>query len=254
LLQWSVHAGSPALRGLAMLTIGLLAFVGALSLATFTKAIGITFLGKPRSLAAEHAHDCKPGMAWGQGILAVLCGITGLAVAPMTLAMEPFSRTLPVSNPMAIASLLLPPQLLLLFATLVAVFLGLSLYMSALQRPEPAIKIYNTWDCGYGPLPARTEETASSFSRPIALIFSCLLQYRVNSQISGRDRRHFPESIEVESFMAPIIENRIYRPSVQFLQATSKLLVNLQTGSLHVHLLYVVVTLLLLVLVGTTIR
>jgi hydrogenase-4 component B len=251
LLQWSYNSESPTLRALALLLVGALSFVGALSLACFTKAIGITFLGKPRSEAAAHARECTPAMRLSLSALSALCLIFGLALAEMVIALQPFTEQLGFIGT-RVVQLLLPPQIMLLFATVTGIALGLGLHWLALSKDRPAIRSYNTWDCGYGPLTARTEETASSFSRPIALIFKPLLQYRFATQIEGKDRRHFPEEVVVETYFVPLIETYVYRPALAVFGAISRLLVNLQTGSIHVHLLYVFVTLLLLILIGTT--
>jgi hypothetical protein len=77
------------------------------------------------------------------------------------------------------------------------------------------------------------------------------LQYKVTSQIEGRDRRHFPESITVEAKTISLIANLIYLPAMRAVDAAGRELIRLQTGSIHVHLLYVFATLLILVIVGT---
>ena len=64
--------------------MGWLALIGALALACFVKAVGVVFLGLPRSHAAERAEEATRGMVGAQVLLAVVCAGLGLA-APMVL-------------------------------------------------------------------------------------------------------------------------------------------------------------------------
>jgi hypothetical protein len=73
----------------------------------------------------------------------------------------------------------------------------------------------------------------------------------VINKIVGKDKRHFPELIDVKSSMVPIIEQYLYRPSIAAFGGASRILGTLQTGSIHVHLLYVFLTILLLICIGT---
>src|SRR5207249_4533123 len=66
LFRLSFNAPSMIDRGISLALIGVLAFIGALSLAVFTKAVGITFLGRPRSETATHSKEASPSMVAGQ--------------------------------------------------------------------------------------------------------------------------------------------------------------------------------------------
>jgi hypothetical protein len=59
--------------------------------------------------------------------------------------------------------------------------------------------------------------------------------------------------VRVETFMTPILETKLYRPIMGLFDWLSASLVRLQTGSIHIHLLYVFLTMLLLVFLGTNI-
>jgi hydrogenase-4 component B len=241
-------------RAMSLSMVGVLAFVGALSLACFTKAIGIAFLGRPRSAAAAKATESlsgKPdGLIIAQIMLAAACLLVGTSVPIALTGLTPALRQL-TQNPDLIGSTLFPlpqGQLVLVGAVLVS-----TIYLFVLGRKSGEVRPYITWDCGFGPLSTRAEETGSSFSHPIGRIFSQILQLKVTTEIVGKDRRHFPESIRVETFMTPLLENKIYRPVVALFNWLSSSLVRLQTGSIHIHLLYVFLTMILLVFLGTNI-
>ncbi len=234
--------------------VGILSLIGAMSVACFAKAIGISFLGRPRSEAVTNAHEISTGMIVPQVALAVLCILSGVFASDLIAFFDPVLRGIAP----AAASVALAQQPCNVLATLptkfvasVGLLLILLFYLSVLNRKEYALRQFSTWDCGYGNLPSRAEETGSSFSQPIAIMFRPLLQYKVINKIVGKDKRHFPELIDVKSSMVPIIEQYLYRPSIAAFGGASRILGTLQTGSIHVHLLYVFLTILLLICIGT---
>lgn len=239
-------------RAMGLAMVGVMAFVGALSLACYTKAIGIAFLGRPRTAVAGKAKetaDGQPdGLIYGQILLTVACVLIGTSVPLALDCLAPALREL-TGDPYLSASLLFPiPQGQLTF---VGAMMVASIYVVLLGQKSGSVKSYITWDCGFGPLSTRAEETGSSFSHPIGRIFSGILQLRTSTEISGKDRRHFPEKVKVNSFMTPILETKIYGPLVRIFTWLSESLVRLQTGSIHIHLLYVFLTMILLVFLGT---
>jgi hydrogenase-4 component B len=243
--QMSFRAVSLLDRAMALSAIGILSVVGALSLATFAKAVGLGFLGRPRSTSASQATECSYGMVAGQILLAAACILLGLwsrpflhHVAPICLVGLTYSL-----DPERLFTI--PAMVLCLIGILTISFVYIVIFGSSHGSRE-----YATWDCGYGDLPVRAEETGSSFSQPIGRIFSPLLQYRMVTEIKGRDRSHFPEWIRVEVQMQPLLENFLYRPGIIALQWLSKALVKMQSVSIHVHLIYVFLTMLILVCVG----
>jgi hydrogenase-4 component B len=242
--QLSFQADSVIDRSCALAFVGLLSVVGALSLATFAKAVGIGFLGRSRSEAAARAKECSPGMVLAQIGLSASCILLGLLVPQSLHQLRPIC-TDGLQYPIDPYRLFTIPQLHLF---VIGFFSFLLVYAFIFGRS--GLREYVTWDCGYGDLPTRAEETGSSFSQPIGRIFGPLLQYRMITEIKGRDRRHFPEWIRVEVHMLPFLENFIYRPSISALQWLAKALVKMQTASIHVHLLYVFMTMLLLVCIG----
>ena len=244
--QLAFQADSVIDRAVALALVGVLSVVGALSLATFAKAVGIGFLGRPRSDAATRARESTRGMVLAQIILATACILLGMWVPLALHQLSPICFA-GLQYPEDPAYLFTIPQLMLCVIGLLTVSLVYFFIFG-----QAGIREFVTWDCGYGDLPVRAEETGSSFSQPIGRIFGPLLQYKMITEIKGRDRRHFPEWIRVEVQMLPFLEHFVYQPSIGFLQWLSKALVKMQTASIHVHLLYVFMTMLLLVCVGVS--
>src|SRR4051794_22218060 len=75
--------------GSALLLVAWLALVGALALACFVRAVGIGFLGRPRSRKAERAREGSRGMVAAQVGLAVTCAILGLAAPALLRLLGP---------------------------------------------------------------------------------------------------------------------------------------------------------------------
>ncbi len=254
--KWLVYQGifqfvvcdgrNPLTRAVALGAIGLLSMVGALSIASFSKAFGLGFLGRARSRAAELAVEPSPGTVFAQLSLVAPCVVLGLMAPYAVQLLSPIASSIMPGYAATSVFTLPQPQLFVALAVLIPVA-----YVIALAGNNPRLKRYLTWDCGYGPLSVRNLIGPSSYSRPLGDLFRPILQYKVTSQIKGRDRRHFPELITVEAKTISLIANLIYLPAMRAVDAAGRGLIRLQTGSIHVHLLYVFATLLILVIVGT---
>jgi formate hydrogenlyase subunit 3/multisubunit Na+/H+ antiporter MnhD subunit len=174
--QWGLKIIVPAVGGL-------LALSAALAAACFVKAFGVTFLGRPRSPAAETAHEvdrCSLAAMLGLAALCLLAGILpGLVIdglAPVSQALV--GDRMPVQAGAAWLSIVPIAESrssyngLLVFA-FIAVSAWLAVYVihrfgSRALRRAPA------WDCGFpDPSPA-TQYSASSFAQPIRRVFGTL--------------------------------------------------------------------------------
>ena len=254
--EWLLYSGffglattgaTVGLRLGALLLMGWLALVGALALACFVKAIGVVFLGLPRSKAAESAREAGRGMVAAQVLLAVLCAAFGIAVPAL---LRPLSAiTAPLNAGAALAPVWTLP-IPLLAALLVALVGGASLLMHTLATRQPTRR-YITWECGFGTLGPRTQYSATSFAQPISRLFGSLYRYAVAIRVHGTRRRHFPDAIDAGATHEPYLETRVYRPLLRNLQRVAgMLLMRLQAGSIHQYLFYIALVLLLLLWVG----
>jgi formate hydrogenlyase subunit 3/multisubunit Na+/H+ antiporter MnhD subunit len=231
-------------RALCLVWIGTLGLVGGLAIFCFTRAIGITFLGNARSSAAGNADELGKSSRIAQAILASACVLIGLAspfVAQHIQTIACVSLKIPVPH----AS---PFQLPLATVTLFSVLAIAFLYAFFLNASK--IRMFNTWDCGFGALSARTQIGSLSFTQPIARIFSPILRYKLLIEINGKDRRHFPESIQTEAQTISVLETKVYLPILAFIRRAAGLFAKIQAGSIHLYLLYLCITLALLIIVG----
>ncbi|MCC7526942.1 MAG: hypothetical protein IT342_00385 [Candidatus Melainabacteria bacterium] len=245
LFQSTMLFGSYIEKGIALATICLLSAVGALAIATFVKVMGVGFLGMSRSHAAEHAQEASTGIKISQGFLVVLCAGLGVFASHAVKFISQLSLMSPDSVAPATVEFPLPMPVLalMLFSTCLVI------YLVFLQSSK--VRIFKTWDCGFGALSTKTQASSESFAQPLARIFRPFLRYETNSTIKGRDRRHFPEEITVEVKIVSILESRIYLPVLAVISLIAKGLAKLQAGSIHLYLLYVCSTLVILLLLGT---
>jgi hydrogenase-4 component B len=254
--EWMLYQGffglaqsSPTvgLRLGGLLLMGWLALIGALAIACFVKAVGVVFLGNPRSKEAEKAHEASKGMVAAQVILAVLCAGLGIA-APLVLF--PLGRiAAQTGSPSALHGVWTIPIALL--ALLMIGTIGmLAIWMSALSRSHPARR-FITWECGFGDLGPRMQYTAASFAQPISRMFGSIYSYAVEITIKGRNRRHFPETVAVETMHEAHLETKVYSPLLSSIQRMAGVfLTRLQAGSIHQYLIYMAVVMGLLLWVG----
>jgi hydrogenase-4 component B len=239
-------------KGIAFAGLCLLSAVGGLAIATFVKACGVTFLGTARSSAASKATETNRAMNASQIFLVILCLLIGVCAARVTdliadIAVHTagFEKLAMLGN--AKANVLFPVPMEIIAVSLISmVALIYILFLGSSQTRE-----YRTWDCGFGPLSSRTQVTSDSFAQPIARIFRPILRYKAKLKIDGDDCRHFPEKVDVEVEMVSILESKVYVPTLSLISSASKYLAKLQAGSIHIYLLYVCITLVVLLLVGT---
>ncbi len=171
--SWGVKLIVPAVGAM-------LALSAALAAACFVKAFGVTFLGRPRTGAAETAREVDRASLAAMFALAGLCLVVGLVpggvidgLAPVAQALVghrmPAQTSLPWLSIVPIAESRSSYNGLLVF-----VFIAISTVaaVQALHRfASRAVRRGPAWDCGFpDPSPA-TQYTADSFAQPIRRVF-----------------------------------------------------------------------------------
>ncbi len=245
LMQHGAGAGD---RLCGLLLMGWLALIGALALACFVKAVGVVFLGLPRSEQAQRAREGTRGMVIAQVLLALICAGLGVAASVVLVPLGSVVAFVQ-GKPSALGGAWTLPMPML--AVVLVFTLGaLTLWMSALSRFRPARR-FITWECGFGDLGPRMQYTASSFAQPIARMFRAVNHYVVQVNVHGPGRKHFPDAVSAESGYEPYLQTRVYMPALKLIQdVAGAFLARLQAGSIHQYLVYMMVALGLLLLLG----
>ena len=241
------------------LTGAILALTSALAAACFVKAFGITFLALPRSESAGAAHESPAVMLVPQVWLAGLAIVLGLFPAIVIRGLGGVLASLPGSSPSPAMSWtgfgMASP--LRSFDHVAPAMAGLALVVGvvvagALAARSAAARLAPTWGCG-GELSARTEYTATAFSKPLMMIFRAV--YRPTRQVDALAdvSPYFPSEVRYRAEIERTFERYVYDPLLGGVLRVAEALRVVQAGSLHAYLAYVLVLgVLLLIWLGGT--
>jgi hydrogenase-4 component B len=215
------------------------------------KFYGVVFLGLPREELAK-AHDAglweRAGLLW----LAIWCVLLGLLPVFVVSAMDPIARALvgaTLSDSMQESSWVFltafrPERasysaLLFLLGIVLTVFVT---YLLVRRFYHGRVRRSAAWDCGYGRLDARMQDSAEGFGQPIKQIFEPLFKLE----------RSQPSPFDARPVYRSTIEDRIwywgYLPIAKAAEQLSSLVGILHHGRIHLYLIYSFATLLALLL------
>lgn len=224
------------------------ALCAALAAYVMVKFYGVIFLGQPREGSLAQAHDCGRleglGLAW----LAALCVALGLAPVQIVRVLASVTRELTGSavGQSGTSWWLLAPvpgransysALVLLLATAAVITLTTLLvrlfYHRRVRRARP-------WDCGFGEINPRMQDTAEGFGQPIRNIFQSFFAIE----------RELPTPFDASPRYRIWITDRIWRGLYEPIAARVRRLADglavLQHGRISAYLLYSFATLVVL--------
>jgi hydrogenase-4 component B len=121
-----------------------------------------------------------------------------------------------------------------LLAAAVLVGLGVAGALSLLTGY--ALRRVPTWGCG-GELTARTEYTATAFSKPLMMVFQSV--YRPTRQVQTVGEAHYPQEVRYRAQIEPTFERFLYGPLTRGVLGAAERMKVIQAGSLHAYLAYV---------------
>ncbi|MDY0268297.1 proton-conducting transporter transmembrane domain-containing protein [Trichloromonas sp.] len=233
-------AAATALYALGpLLLVGLLALVGGLALAVFTRIIGIALLGAPRSPEAASAHEASRWMLWPMALLLPLCLLAGVFPGALLNHIGPLAGKL-LRQPELSASLpgltVLPLERFTLAGLLILAALSLIPWLLTWRKSPRR----HTWGCGY-PLPtARMSYTATGYGEIIQTrAIPALLQPELHKPAS---RELFPEADQLSQRSLDPFLHRWFAPVFRAVAERFSHLRWLQQGRLNIYLLYIFLT------------
>jgi hydrogenase-4 component B len=244
--------GWPAV--LAALAAAAVALTGALALATGVKALGIGFLGMPRSAHAAHAHEAPAVMLAPMAALALLCAALGLWPSLATGATGAVSDALGIAPPAAMDPLRLAPA----GSAISPLAIGLGLLVVAplpwlllrLLAGPAGRRVGEPWVCGIA-LSPRMQYTSAAFAKPIRLIFRAIIQpVRTVATTYRAPGSYFLQTMSYRGDTRPIVERYLYATVHQGVIALARATRIIQNGSTRIYLTYIFVTLVVLLLLA----
>jgi len=225
-----------------------IALAAALSAYVMVKFFGVIFLGQPRESALARAHDAgiceRLGLLW----LALACVLLGLlptyVVGMLRAVVAQFSGDT-LSNTSSPWWLLIPlaerkasysaPVLL---GALASVLILTALAVRGLYHHR--VRRGAAWDCGFGGLTARMQDTAEGFGQPIRHLFGAF--FAMHRTLPSA----FDEVPRYRVVVGDQVWQRLYLPLGPLVQGAAATIAWLQQGRIATYLLYSFITLIAL--------
>ncbi len=187
-----------------------LAFVGAVSALSITRAFGVVFLGAARDADVKPPTEVSRWMLLPMGVHAA--GVVALGVAPMLgfmLVRVPAELAL-AALPAPAADVLWPMSASLtrigMISGALALAIGVLIWLRAKGMSAPAAR-HVTWGCGYTAPNPRMQYTGSSFSSDFSMRFrGVMVMLRRRKAPAG----YFPSDSYLITDCVDAVERRLY--------------------------------------------
>ncbi|MBL8708327.1 MAG: hydrogenase 4 subunit B [Rhodospirillaceae bacterium] len=173
---WALRLSIPAVGAV-------LALAAALAAATFVRAFGLSFLGRPRSTAAADAREVDGFSRLAMGCLGLLCVFTGIFPGFVIDALAPilgdlFGATLPRQDLSAWFTLTpISAERSSYNGLMTLLFIALSGGLAALiihRLGSHRVRRAPAWDCGFPEPSPLTQYSALSFAQPVRRVFGSI--------------------------------------------------------------------------------
>ncbi|AET66927.1 formate hydrogenlyase subunit 3/multisubunit Na+/H+ antiporter, MnhD subunit [Desulfosporosinus orientis DSM 765] len=240
-----------------------LALTGALAAACFVKAFGTMFLALPRSSAAEKAKEAPKTMLVGMGLLVICClifgvipfiaidllspvtaGLIGVETTPLLGGYRWLNLTPIIGQKVDVAVASVSPLMVL-------AVLGFSVFLISIFVKKYGkygeVHVDETWNCGVTQT-SKMEYTATSFSKPIRIMFRAIFQPSRKIKKEYVLKPYFTSHIVYEGDIKPFFEDNLYRPLHKVFIMLADRITVLQSGSIQLYLGYIFVTLVVLLI------
>jgi len=227
-------------------TLLALGLISGLAAACFAKAVGVVYLGEPRTDSAATATEV-PGTMFGPMLaLAGLCILIGITAPLVVMAMlAPVAQAsgmdagfvyLTLSNmshPLMIAVAIF--VLTAMLAILLWRWRNRSLIVAGVRRGP-------TWGCGFPYVTPRMQYSASSFADPLNCQFGGLMHI---ARHIAHPTGLFPDAAKLATHSKDPFHHMIFAPMFSRLEQLLGRAEIIQRGHTHIYVLYVAMTLLL---------
>ena len=238
-----------------LLTLVGLMLVSGISAFVYLKAYGMTFLGQPRSIMAEHPHAPKNKHLLPLCLPAALCVIGGLGAPFIFRMIQPTISFIPVmpDSLLGIAQGVVINGTAGLLGNIACFgFFGLVLVAGAvyLRRRllgKKEVKRGPTWGCGYQYGTPRIQYTPASFIEPAARIFGPVIGTETKARI---DKSYFPQSSTFNVSAPDVVRGKFYTPLFEKILEGCNHLKWFQSGVVNTYILYIIITLVALLVWG----
>lgn len=242
--EWFIYAGfletGYRLNGMAgflpLVLIGLFALIGGMVLIVFTRFLGIALAGNPRHETSQDAHESGWRMVGAMFLLAVFCLASGLMPTLLFGPAEKATRVIDVQAVSLLTASNIIPTWLGKTGGLLLVLI-LTVYLISRWRQHQGWTANSaTWGCGFLFPSARMSYSAEGYTElaQSALFCGCL-----RPQVSGgRPLTLFPGAAFFSHESPDPVLMKIFLPFFRWAAGRCTRLRLLQSGILHIYILY----------------
>ncbi len=238
LTSFSVH--NEFLTPVIIVSIAILAFVGAMALISFSNAFGIIFLGNARDENAKHVDsETSKTMLIPMFILGFCIVLIGLfpqyIVKLFEMPLEELTDS-PATVDLSILNNISEFNIALL--VIISVILTIR-YFALKNKP---VSIHETWGCGYDKGSAKIQYSANSFTRPF---LGFLTPFYVRTLNFKQIKELFPQNTSFKSSVNDLFNAYLIEPIIKISNLILKKFYWIQSGNTQTYLLYGVIFLII---------
>ncbi|OFX18031.1 MAG: hypothetical protein A2033_10265 [Bacteroidetes bacterium GWA2_31_9] len=226
---------------LMIFAIGSLAFIGGISIFTFTKSFGVIFLGSPRNQLHIEPVEVPFHMRLPQYIIiAVMLSIGIFPVFYITKVMAIISTTFPAVNLSFLNydfSIFTAISSIGIYALLfIIVIIAILIVRKVVENKKVAVSSA-TWGCGYVAPNVAMQYTGKSFSKTLGKLLSFIV-FEKKKYNELKPNEIFPEARRHSALYTDFVEFRIIDKTLNRLLYFMDLFQFIQNGSLQRYILY----------------
>lgn len=237
-----------------------LAFVSALALATMVKWFASAFLGQARSSEAKNAEELSKPQTWSLGIAISIAAaavlwpgqVLNLIALPVRSLFETSSSLLPfapesmASNSSTASILPVITGFLASIASYALLLLLVTIALYLLTRGHRR-SVGATWNCGT-PLTPRMQYSSLGITMPLRVFLKRLLGSKLVIKREYSGTRYVLRTLSYQGNIRERWEEMFYRPFTRLLFWSAEKIRVLQTGSIHLYLGYMLITLVIVLI------
>lgn len=229
----AINTGDPVLASAGFLVALALAFTGGLAATAYAKSIGCAFLGESRSREAADATESPKRMYFAQ----IFLSLFSLAMIPGSVYfIHKFTGGFKT-------------EIFIMTAMVGFTFAAVVVSLLLVRRficPRGKIKLrLPVWDCGYDAPTSRMAYTATAFTQPLVDLFRPILKSRRHVQPFKGDPAA-PSGAAIATETDDFALGRLWRPLFSRAARLFQRVHLLQSGSLHLYILIILIAVLAL--------
>ncbi len=240
------------------LAIAAIALTTGIAVVTFTKIVGVGFLGLPRTSKAKSAVEVSRSTLIAPLVAATFIFAPAIAIGYVAREIDSvlhlnlslssqgnFTLSLPLFHasitPLAIAAI---------FICIGVVVGGIT---KATGRSKQALPAQYPWGCGQIAIDSTFQTSGSGFTEPILRIFDDVINPGRDVQVSHESESFYfaQRHLNVGSASTDLFEIRLLRPTISAIEKVANRARRIQGGSIHLYLIYAFIGLIVVISIAS---